>query len=928
MSLRLVAITILMLLTSLVFASAVDARPSNQDPDLNDPGNWWTYANGDEIIALEVHPEDGRLLAGTDGGGLIVWDEDLDDFRQVIFPNQRGFQASTVYDIAVDPVSGDLWLATDYGVAHAQDVPAAAPSAWVWTTYINTYAGVEESVDGVVQVDEDGMPETRVFSAIAVGADGRVYVGTPASGVAIRDVDGAWTKVESDLFVSDPSEPVEGPADLSISDIAVRIDAQEPEENEVWFVHGRADTDAAVSRYLPATGEWFHTPSQGRGGNPELGPTDHQVVSLSVDPSTGVVWLGMWNQGVFRYDPVEDVWSQTQRNQDGLCTSGGSVGIWAIDAVDGSAWAACGPVSKGVGRGVAHFDGSGWTTYSGGDPMPDDVISALAIGLDGQVFLGHENYDESGPIGGYGIVAYTAGGTPRRLSTAGRLPPLNELTTLLFDSRGRLWAGTRGGGLLLRQENDEWRRFTRDDTGSALRGDTITDLLQRGDELWIGSAERVYDSSTNRYLDGGISRYDLSNDTWGEPIVPVEDPSPGVPEGLPDGQVSALADAGDGGVWIAFGETSVSNAFNGRGVAYFNEGDPADTVDDNWIWWDPDLAESMGGRTVLDVATVGGELWAAMSYAMDGDGQRAKGGVSRLIDPIWDYWGDGEDGFRSYSDERITGDVRSIFADSRGIVWAGTYDSPDSQSLLSDKPLFEAVINRWDPAAQDWVAWGWERQGWVSAIAEDSFEQIWAATTRDVEGEYWPGKGVRDIFTSDVLTVDGAADGLFVFDPFDETWQALRPVASGLADEQVTDIALDPSTGHMWVAYVNHGVSEYSVGQAVGPTFTPLASATPRPSRTPCPGGACPTDTPSPTNTASPVPSVTSTLAPFETVAPAESTRAEATRRATEAPVSPDEPEPPPEVPEPATLWLFAAGLAVMSGWMWWRRRTLEAVGG
>jgi hypothetical protein len=33
-------------------------------------------------------------------------------------------------------------------------------------------------------------------------------------------------------------------------------------------------------------------------------------------------------------------------------------------------------------------------------------------------------------------------------------------------------------------------------------------------------------------------------------------------------------------------------------------------------------------------------------------------------------------------------------------------------------------------------------------------------------------------------------------------------------------------------------------------------------------------------------------------------------------------------VPEPATLWLFAAGLAVMSGWMWWRRRTLEAVGG
>ena len=301
-----------------------------------------------------------------------------------------------------------------------------------------------------------------------------------------------------------------------------------------------------------------------------------------------------------------------------------------------------------------------------------------------------------------------------------------------------------------------------------------------------------------------------------------------------------------------------------------------------WVWWDPDLVASMGGRTVLDLTTDGGELWAAMSYAEDLEGQRADGGVSRLIDPAWEHWPDGVDGFRSFADRRITGDVRSVFVDSRGYVWAGTYDV-DPQRVIGDNPLYEAVVNRWDPVAADWSAWGWDYQGWIASLSEDSFGRIWAGTTRDVDGEYWPGDGVRDNNNSDALTVDDAEQGVYVYDDAEEVWQALAPVSSGLADEQITDIALDPTTGHVWVALRNHGVSEYVVGQSVGPSPTPRASDTPRPTRTPCPDGACATDTPAPTATISPVPSVTPTLLPMRTLAPAEATRVEATLRATES---------------------------------------------
>ncbi len=918
---RATAASCLILLALTLGSGTVEAAPPAQDPDLWERANWWTHAGGDEIITLTVHPEDGRLLAGTDGGGLIVWEQD-GGFEQVVFPNAAQFQASTVYDIAVDPVTGDVWLATDYGVAFGQGASGAPPSTWDWSTTINEFVDVGEDVLGVERLGDDAMPGSRVFSAVAVGADGRVYAGTPASGLAIRETDGSWRFVDVDAYLGDPLEAREGPADEHVADIAVLRHETDPAANEVWLVHGRENgTDAAISRYLPATDEWFHTPGQGVGGDPSLGPTDFRILDIAVDGDTAQVWLGTWNQGAFRYDPIEEIWNQYPRAQNGLCSS--RSGLWSVDAAGGEAWVACGQTSGRLGYGVAHFDGTGWTTYGSELGLPSDIVSAVAIGSEGRVFLGNDNYDGGGAPGGFGIIEFEPGGTPKRMSTSVILPDVNELTSLAFDPQGRLWVGTAGAGLMRREADLTWSRMTRGGTNLALLGDSITDFLIRGDELWVSSTETIYDSGSGRYIDGGVSRYDLQTDTWLEPIQPADNPA----DGLPDGQISAMAAADDGGVWFGFGSTNGTGSFAGQGLAYYNEGDPDLSTDDVWIWWDPSLVDSMGGRTVLDLAYTNGELWAATSYAQDEEGQRADGGVSRLIGDLWERWPDGLDGFVTYSEDRITGDVRSVFADSRGYVWAGAYDV-DPQQVISDNPLYEAVLNRFDPVSGDWEVTRWPDQGWVSDIAEDTFGRIWAGTTRGVAGEYWPADGVRDTVTSSILDVDAAEDGVFVYVERDGLWQALRPVQTGLADEQVEDIAIDPSTGYVWVAYRNHGLSEFQSGQVLGPTPTPRVTSTPRPTQTPCPGGACPSATPRPSQTITPTPTIPPTIAPVRTLPPAQITAAAATRQATSAPgVDPEEPEAPPEVPEPGTWLIFAMGLSVLGAWIWWRRNQLAMVG-
>ncbi len=856
--------------------------------------DWRTYANGDEILTVEANPSDlDEVWVGTEGGGVVVWTIDRTggtprgDFRQYLFPNEPGLASNTVHDIAFDPRSDEVWIATSLGLT------LVSGASWQ-----------------VVDL-EDALPGIDVINAVAVDREGQVWVGTPGDGLAMRDTFGDWQYIEADALALDSEEAREGPGAMEIWDIAVDI------EERVWVVHGRQSSETPVASIFdpehdPSEGQWRHIIS---GGPTEAvdpitfevaSPRTSSITSVAVDSETGDVWLASWGRGAYRWS--DDTWyeysdsASSDPEYDPPCSDT----LWAVDARDGEVWVACSASSGATerGAGVAVWSGSdSWSLVTLTHGLPTNIVTALAIG-DGWTFLGTDSSTNGTIFSGNGIVPvrFDVSGDSEvasELLTSGVAPHANEITAMVFDPSGRLWAGTRGAGLLRWDgEGSSWERFTFDGTSRDLAGDTITDFAIRGDELWISATSVVRAGTT--HVDGGVSVYDLATDTWVATHRPV-------PDTFENGQISSLTVLGDGRVAMGTGSgTGGVGAYsqNGMGVAIL------DPESGSWEYNDFELTDgALSGNTILDLATDGDELWAAVSYFSDprNASRRTGGGVSRLSGTEWTSWGVDDDGFVALLDGLITGDTRSIFVDPLGDVWAGTYDT---ESVVGSWPLVDAVVNRWSRRSEEWEAEVFLSEGWVSAITEDTDGMLWAGTSRGHLQEFWPARGVLSTTTADSKTVDYAEGGIFVYDGGD--WLPVNPSTSGLAFKAVSSMTIEPATGYVWVGGESGGFSVYRSGNPTGPTRTPRPTNTPGPSPTPGP-------------LASPTLPVVFTLPPPPTSSNDGLVPIDATRSPVPGSTPGEgEPVPPPEVPEASTWLLLMLGLGAT--W-WWARRRASAVG-
>ncbi len=820
---------------------------------------WMTIAGGDEIICLAVDPQDpGLLWAGTEGGGVVMWDiysSPAVVVDQFLFPNEPGLRSNTINDIAFGP--DETWLATSAGVTRAT-------TAGDWVTY-DTY---------------DGLPALEI-TAVAVDAYGTVWAGTHSAGIAALPV-GATSWV---VYTADEAQPENGPGSDEIADIAADIG----NTDNVVVAHGRSDASVrpALSVYDPATDEWQTIDSVGPGGDPTLGPAGDQIMALDFDETTGELWMGSWAEGVLYSD--DTTWDQYEL-ADGVCGKS----VWAIAAYDGEVWAACGDDSSGDG--ASRFVGGSWETW-GADELPTGVVTSIAM-ADGVTYLG-----TNGPgDGGSGIVPFD-GDLLDPITTGPERPWSNDILAMYFDDYGALWVGTRGSGLM--RYYGEWEQFTVENTDGLLVGDTVTDLAVRRGKLWIAATKTV--PSGTSLSDGGVSVIDTDTLVWDEPIQQM-----GGSDclGLPDNEVSSVAIGGDENetVWLGIGIGSgmpgySSASHQGEGVVAY------DPVDDYWSCYTyEDTGDGVGlaGNTVLDLAAEGDELWVAASYHTSvSDGRRRGGGVSRYLNDLWTMWGDGDAGLVTYATrdlgadrDPISGDVRSIMVDGDGVPWAGTWDL-QTGDLTSIWPFVDVVVNRYDD--DYWLADVFEGSGWASALAEDGRGYVWVGTTRGHIQEYSPAGGLPE---------DTATGGALIWDRGDWT-QIVPPESaasglepSGLAARAITSIAIEPSTGNVWLGTENGGFSVYLL-QA------PVATATYDPGS----GTAAPTDTPG--SGGPPIATIPPTATQPHTVV---SATPEPQPTATEE-EDDDEPEPPPDIPEAGTIVLLGAGLAGLAAWATARRR-------
>lgn len=872
-----------LILTSL---PASPARPlattAQEEIPFPPEGEWHTYANGDDVLVLEM--EGDVLWAGTRAGGLVRWDTTDGTFVQYLKP-QDGLAGNVVRDIYID-AGGHKWLATDHGLSVLDDNGTPEKTDDIWHTY------TRESTAG-------NLPSNRV-TAVARDEAGFLWIGTSqywdqeteayaGGGLAKVDTKGTldpaddewlhnynvantwWTTGANDLRL--------GLASDNITDILP------VPGNRVWvatrqhWAFRQFDTDPG--KWLPVHGGLSRLDHAGTPEDDddtwqtwtcESGPQRNTSIScvihgLKLD-ANGYVWAAMANRGVIAFPYDGTYLSAVSFDEfDGLAT--GHVTTLAFGHSDdaqwqNTVWIGTYDAATGAGRGVCVLDHNGTIgsrgddVWNGTNPdgeclttengLPGDRVQAMVAGA-GKLWMG---------IGGHYGAAH--GITPldlgqqfvqKPLTTAGTGLPYNYVTDLAVGQGGtrwenQVWVATGNmrerqygvGALLLNTQgtedtaDDVWTQFTKEGTDNdgvtpwtGLASNSVTALAVIGDDVWVGTQPATWDADNRRWTDGGVSVY--NGEQW---TIRTDANTGGEFSGLRDDTISALAPGCTGEIWTALGSFETSGAL---GINVFDPmGQPHNRGSD--VWQDPITHPTIPSNLVTEIASDCGrnQMWIATAPFFTSAGLRG-GGLARYdyATGEWTAWTT-EDGIESFRESRSDAYMTSIAVGADGIPWAGAWGKLrlSRQELLNNRPYIAASLN-W-LQGDTWASLIFENDGKISALAVDGNGVVWAGTSRG--GMDWNADGNEDDVVAGravggiKLTIDGTQTVAWTPDN--------SPLVTN--DIEVIEIAED---GTVWIGTNGWGIMRFR------PSI--LQNVTPTPTHT-----KTPTLTPTPTATATPVP--------------------------------------------------------------------------
>ena len=265
-----------------------------------------------------------RILVGTYGGGLSVYDPAADKWHNINIP--EGLADQFVYD-SLQAKNGDVWIATWSGANRIKGGDLDDPTKWESFTVENT---------------NGGLPNPWVYN-LDEGKDGTMWFATEY-GLA-RYKDGKWKHWQhADGLGADYDEV----------------------KNAIEFT---SDPGLASSHHAQQKVE------QGlQGVNVAYNP--NYIISLAVD-NDGVVWCGTWGAGLSRFDGKN--W-RTFTTKDGLPANH----IFMLYKDDkGHIWAG---TSRGLAR--LNDDGESFSVMTTADGLFADNVFSMADAADGSVWIG------------------------------------------------------------------------------------------------------------------------------------------------------------------------------------------------------------------------------------------------------------------------------------------------------------------------------------------------------------------------------------------------------------------------------------------------------------------------------------------------------------------------------------------------------------
>jgi len=857
-------------ISSATLHAASMPRPARDIP-FPPTGDWITYANGDEVLALAFE-DNGILWAGTYAGGVVRWNTADGSFVQYLAP-QDGLAGNIVHDIAIDAY-GRKWFATDQGLSVLDDrgTPDKGDDVWFTFTRENTQGGLSSNDVRAIAFDNVVADDRRL---VWVGTfqywdrEAQAYAG---GGLNLLDTKGTpefsddeW--LQTYTFENTRVRTRAGETLGLVSDNITAIVAASG--HRVWI------GTAQHWQFEPGTGgepgEWLLTHgglSRLDFGDPASRDDDGwmawsckepdvdiacEILAMEMD-AEGWVWASMWGKGVLFFPDtttgldMDNVFTR----RDGLPEN--YVHAIAFGPADDSRWQDT--VWMGTGKGVAVLDHGGtlfnrsddvWSTYTTDEGLASDIVQALTYG-NGRMWMG-----TGGKFGDvYGISPFDLGtqSFTAPLVTAPHTLFSNYITDIAFGQPGTRWenrvwivTGSRrhrkyGRGVMqldtrgtLNPSDDVVIHYSKENV-SELGSDNVFSIAVDGDRVWFGTAAVTWDVRRRRFIDGGLSVFD--GERW--TLRTVENTG-GAGAGLRNDNIATVAIGCQGRVWVGTGNLW---DYSGSGIGMLDPGgDPFNRSNDTWFWYTP-------LSNVLDLAAdcASNELWAA-----------GNGGIAgyNFASQEWTAF-NVFDGLICYTEDGVSCGVEvfTVAVASDHTIWVGTYGIPGMSQADLDamRPYWPAVANWREDGL--WRARVFEGDGWVSSIAIDHDGIVWIGTSRGGADYPFPSDGRPD--DGDVERIDHAEGGIKLYDG--RIWYTFTSANSGLPTNDVEVIAVGPD-GDVWIGTQGYGLVRFHPRLIPSPTPTLTSTPTSTSTQTPTP---TPTDTPSPTPTDTPTPTITPTV--------------------------------------------------------------------
>jgi len=293
---------------------------AKEDYKVYDVNNHSLISNG----VFHVSQHDGKIMVGTYGGGLSVFDLKNEKWKNYNIPD--GLADQFVYDLAVDD-KGNYWVATWSGANFIPGGNMDDNKDWQTFTIKNT---------------NGGLPNDWVYG-VEVGKNGDIWFATEG-GLARYDKDKKWTNWQHEDGLGASYDVVKN--DISFSNDPARASKH----------HARQKAEQGIN-------------------DVKVGYNPNYIVSMLVDDQ-GIVWCGTWGGGLSKFDGNKFT---TYSVKDGLP---GNHVFMLKKAHDGKIWIG---TNKGLAKQEA--DGS-FRVMTKADGLFADNVFSMAEAPDGTLWVG------------------------------------------------------------------------------------------------------------------------------------------------------------------------------------------------------------------------------------------------------------------------------------------------------------------------------------------------------------------------------------------------------------------------------------------------------------------------------------------------------------------------------------------------------------